>query len=555
MLRFYLFLCLIVFPLSATDPRIVHRAAPPLLSFGELLELAGDPEPSGPLGVKFRTLLYTPFISNGAYYAGAQPHRPVRPGLGPLLRACLWNIERGKEFELIRLAYSDSDGFLAAATSRRKEPMADVEQVDMQLELLQTSDVLILNEVDLGMTRTGYRDVAAELAAALRMNYAYGVEFIEVDALDLGRETIEIEDASLRQKWDRITAPDPERYRGLHGTAVLSRYPVIEAEVFRFEPCYDWYGQEKAAITHMEKGRRFGAERLFLERIGREVRHGNRMALIVRLAVPESPTGAVTVVAPHLENKTRPPCRVRQMRQLLMHIAAVQDPVILAGDLNTTGTDAAPMSITREIHKRITDPAFWVDQALRWATPVNLPQIFLMPANFFKNHRDPTAWHIPLLAPNREANLFRMLSRFRFSDDYAFDFRGDIERTMDGRERTLGNSNQRALKGFRPTFSFQRDFLGVVGRYKLDWFLIKPVVDPAGRELFSPHFPVTAQELNDALPGGISDHYPLTVDLPMIEERAVPKRKRLAAPPRPKPQSETKTASGSRLQVQVDPTP
>ena len=53
--------------------------------------------------------------------------------------------------------------------------------VKQQLDILQPADLLILNEVDNGVTRTGYRDVARDLANMLKMNYAYGVEFLELD--------------------------------------------------------------------------------------------------------------------------------------------------------------------------------------------------------------------------------------------------------------------------------------------------------------------------------------------------------------------------------------
>jgi len=42
---------------------------------------------------------------------------------------------------------------------------------------MKQADVLLLNEVDWGMKRTDYHNVAEDLAAALGMNYAYGVEF------------------------------------------------------------------------------------------------------------------------------------------------------------------------------------------------------------------------------------------------------------------------------------------------------------------------------------------------------------------------------------------
>jgi endonuclease/exonuclease/phosphatase family metal-dependent hydrolase len=437
---------------------------PELLDFDELEELAVTQSPGPPLSGRLERLLNTPFIDNQAWREGARPHRPERPGLGAVLRAGAWNIERGSEFELIRLALAGAGDF-------------EGDTVREQLRVLAAVDVLILSEVDLGMKRTGYRDVTRELAAALRMNYAFGVEFVEVDGLD----------------------GDPERYRGVQGTAILSRYPIRGARILRLIPCYDWYRKEKEAIAELEKGRRAAANTIFLERISREVRHGGRMALIADIEVPESPTGLLTVVAPHLESRSPPECRGRQMEEVLKAITGVRNPVILGGDLNTSGTDAAPTSIRREVIRRVTKPAFWATEAIHWLTPVGVSRPLLVPANYFKNYLDPTAPHIPFFAPNGERGLFRAVEKFRFSDGRRFDFRGG---------RTLASSNKRALKGFRPTFAFQRDFGGMVGRFKLDWFFIKP----AGA-LFAPHHPMTLAELNTSVKGGISDHHPITVDL------------------------------------------
>ena len=49
------------------------------------------------------------------------------------------------------------------------------------MDVLQSADVLVLNEVDWGMKRSDYRAVVKDLADALKMNWAYGVEFVEVD--------------------------------------------------------------------------------------------------------------------------------------------------------------------------------------------------------------------------------------------------------------------------------------------------------------------------------------------------------------------------------------
>ena len=198
-----------------------------------------------------------------------------------------------------------------------------------------------------------------------------------------------------------------------------------------------------------------------------------------------------------------------------------RNPVIVGGGLNTTGSDGTPTSIRREILKRVKDYEFWVTQALKWGTPASLPLAALMPVKYFKNHLDPTSTHVPLVGSNKESILFRHVERFRFVDNYAFDFRGETERNLHGKGRTLANSNQRAVKGFAPTFTLKRDFGGLVGRYKLDWFFVKPFITrPRGDGMsyeFAPHFPMTMRDLNNSVPDGVSDHPPITVDLPFSE--------------------------------------
>lgn len=511
-------------PLAAVEPAPVEGqvelppdGGPELLSYEELVELSATATPAAPLGERLSRLLHTPFVSNEAYRRGVQPHRPSPEGTGPLLRAAAWNIERGSEFDLIRLAFTDAAGFETEVAQRTEPASANPETFSDELAVLQGVDVLILNEVDLAMARTDYRDVARELAHSLDMNYAFAVEFVEVDPLDLGVEQVELADEELEQELRKELAVDQSRYRGLHGSAVLSRYALKSARVHRLKPCYDWYRKEKKAISDLEKSKRWGAERLFLERISRELRHGNRMALIVELLVPESPTGVVTVVAAHLENKCPPKCRRRQMAELLAALRNVEGPLLLGGDLNTTGTDAAPTSVSREISKRVKNPKFWAGQVIRRLNPVNIPSTLLLPSNYFKNYLDPTARHLPFVAPNREAQFFRTVEKFRFADGYAFDFRGDLDRSTGNRGGTLANSNQRAGKGFSPTFSLKRDYRGLVGRFKLDWFLVKPLIRHPraanGSYWFAPHSPLTLQKLNEAVPGRISDHHPIVLDL------------------------------------------
>jgi len=122
-----------------------------------------------------------------------------------------------------------------------------------------------------------------------------------------------------------------------------------------------------------------------------------------------------------------------------------------------------------------------------------------------------------VIGRNHEAKLFRRVEQFRFADQMAFDFRGEPERNQQGRAGTRANSNQRARKGFQSTFTLKRDFGGLAGRYKLDWFFVKPfILRPRGEGMsyaFAPHFPLTMRDLNNAVPDRVSDHAPITVDL------------------------------------------
>jgi endonuclease/exonuclease/phosphatase family metal-dependent hydrolase len=331
-------------------------------------------------------------------------------------------------------------------------------------------------------------------------------------------EELHAPEEKLKEQFLKDLAVDPSRYKGLHGTAVLSRYPIRSAKNMRLKVCHDWFADEKK-VSELEKGKRLASENVFLEKISREVRHGNRFALVVELEVPESPTGLVTVVAVHLENKCRPTCRKEQLEELLVQLQAIKNPLVMGGDLNTTGADGAPTSIGREIKKRVRNPNFWASQAISWFSPIALPNLFIGSANYVKNYQDPTAVSVPLVAVNREARLFDKLEKFRFDDGGSFDFAGYKMRSINGREGTLADSNERAAKGFTPTFEFRRDYKGLVGQLRLDWLLVKPAVHQGNHPLhFTPWYGRTLDHLNEAVPGQISDHHPITVDLALSEK-------------------------------------
>ena len=508
----------------AAQSDFVRFSKPELLTFDQLVDLEKNDPPSPALAEKFEHLVTTPFLSNEAYFNGAKPKRPSSPDLGPYLRAICWNIERGIHFDPIRIALSQPEKF-DQVLAERKDPKAkpltpdQLKIVKQQLDILQPADLLILNEVDYGVTRTDYRDVARDLAKALNMNYAYGVEFLELDPLNLGLEKVELEDKEAQADIQKSFDVDKSRYLGMHGTAVLSRYPIRKATLRPLPVCYDWYAGEKKAISKLESGRRKGANLAFMERIAREIRRGGRTVLFVELAVPESPTGAVTVVAPHLENKCKPGCRAKQAEQILEWIHGDHNPVILGGDLNTTGTDNAPVSVSKVLTDRVKDYDKWAVEAVKWSTGV--PTVLLIPVNMMRNKNDPTGFDVPVVTRKKEAKLFDESNKFHFEDGHVFDFRGESERSADGRGGTLSDSNQRSGKGFRYTFALAKTYGGLFGEYKLDWFFVKGLATdsrkPGGKYQFAPHFAWTLLELNNAPEESLSDHFPITVDLPLTE--------------------------------------
>jgi len=168
---------------------------------------------------------------------------------------------------------------------------------------------------------------------------------------------------------------------------------------------------------------------------------------------------------------------------------------------------------------RIKDPDKWAVTAVKWST--GAPTILLMPLNMMRTKNDPTGFDVPLVSRKKESKLFKEHDNFRFNDGYVFDFRGEDGRSAEGRGGTLSDSNQRASKGFEPTFALAKTYGGLVGEYKLDWFFVKGFAKdsekPGGKYQFAPHFARTLMELNSAPVDNLSDHAPITVDLPLNE--------------------------------------
>jgi len=163
-------------------------------------------------------------------------------------------------------------------------------------------DIILLSESDIGMARSGNRHTTADLAAALDLGYAYGVEFVE---LGLGDER------------ERERHKGQRNHAGLHGNAILSRLPLHDL-----------------ALIRLDSGGRWFADRVNGKATGTQRRLGGRMALAGRIATDD---GDFVVVSVHLESESDAPGRAQQMTRLLHAINGCYGNARMAigGDCNT----------------------------------------------------------------------------------------------------------------------------------------------------------------------------------------------------------------------------
>jgi endonuclease/exonuclease/phosphatase family metal-dependent hydrolase len=347
---------LILFTL-AISPTITLRAqsgGPPLLSYDELVALYEVDVPPQSLQRKLQKLLNTPFINNSAGLRAPRRGRDSAATPGNFIRVAAWNIERGLEFDAVRAALTNNQAFFRRLPADKRPKPPNLTAIADQAGRLSRADIIVLNEVDWGLKRTNYLNIGRELANAMQMNYAYAVEFVEVDPLTLGTETLEGETSPDKAQIVQNIAVDKSRTLGLHGTAILSRFPLRNVRVVRLETQgHDWYVDEKKGVSILEKGKQKGAGFVFGEKILREVRRGNRMMLLAEIESANIPGGALTIVATHLEAKSKPSERRKQLEEVLAQVKAIDHPVVVAGDMNTSGSDSAPISFQREVKKRI----------------------------------------------------------------------------------------------------------------------------------------------------------------------------------------------------------
>ena len=203
------------------------------------------------------------------------------------LRVVAWNIERGKRFEALCHVFDREAA-------------------------LNSADLLLLTEVDLGMGRSGNRNVARALAQRLEMDYLFVNHHLVLSRGDLGEQG--------------HTTPNT---LAMHGSALLTRWPVT-----RFTSV--------ALPEYVDKFHAF------------EKRLGCKRALLASIALP---SGLLTVAVVHLDPFCPPRHRAWQMRRILRAAERFSPdaPVLIGGDWNTNTYDlSGGLVLLRDLALRLT---------------------------------------------------------------------------------------------------------------------------------------------------------------------------------------------------------
>ena len=343
---------------------------------------------------------------------GSQPARPY-------YRFIAWNIERGAQFE----------GQLEAL---RTHPC------------LREADVLLLTETDAGMVRSGNRNVARDLARALGMHYAFVPCYLNLT-----------KGSGIEQ--DLPGSND----LGLHGNALLSRYPLANVRPIFLENGVD-------IMASREK------------RIGRQA----AVAADIRF-----PNATVTAVSVHLDAQSTQRHRYLQLRDVLDNLdtglSHDRKGVVIGGDWNTSTYNSS-----RALHAIL---GFWL-------------RVMMGVDNVIRNH---------YLHPYRrfERDLFGLL------EERGFDYR-ECNRLG---EQTFSYDVEdlratRALGDWVPgwCFHFIRWSLRNHGGrcpVKLDWFATRGV---------RCRNPVVIHDVREGRAAPLSDHDAIGVDVLAAGERGEP---------------------------------
>jgi endonuclease/exonuclease/phosphatase family metal-dependent hydrolase len=224
----------------------------------------------------------------------------------PTLRAVAWNVQRGARLDDLRRAVV-------------APPFAG-------------ADLFLLSEVDVGLGRSGNRNVARELAEALGMSYAFGVSYLALTD-DFGDDAAGLENTLA-----------------LSGAAVISRHPIGRVENVDLPEIRDKFHSS-------------------------EKRLGKKRALLAEIDLPGGP---LAVAACHLDSNASPAQRARQLAGVLDSVDRSGVPrALVGGDFNTSTYDlSSTLALARDLLHKLLVTGFraTVDQYLtpekRYERPV-----------------------------------------------------------------------------------------------------------------------------------------------------------------------------------------
>ena len=202
-------------------------------------------------------------IETGSFAAAAATAKPS-------YRVIAWNIERGIEYE----------GQLEAL---RNHPY------------LSTADIYLITETDVGMARSGNRNIARDLARNLRLDYAFAPCYLNLSK-GSGVESEALGENDL----------------GLHGNAILSRHPIRNPRAIALGN-----GRDKMQ--------------------GREKRLGQQAALAAEISLPDL---ELSVCSVHLDAQSSQRHRRNQMETAINGLPR-SGPAVIGGDWNTTTFDSS----------------------------------------------------------------------------------------------------------------------------------------------------------------------------------------------------------------------
>jgi endonuclease/exonuclease/phosphatase family metal-dependent hydrolase len=177
------------------------------------------------------------------------------------------------------------------------------------LEFLATAnaDIIFLQEADKSARRTGYRNIAKEIAQKLRLNYAFGCEFEEL-------------------------AQGSTSSPAYHGQATLSRCPLSNSSILPFH-----------------KQSTFWRPRWFIPRLpSLQRRRGGRMALFSQVLTPDRSVATYNL---HFESRGSDDLRYSQLHELLEDLKRCSPdvPVIAAGDFNFDLSQSQPAAALADV--------------------------------------------------------------------------------------------------------------------------------------------------------------------------------------------------------------